>query len=495
MSQQNLDLSLEFHDSKSSGSNLSNFNDLRSPHRRIIDIRNLTRMLLLLNIDLLAIILGWYLTKTIFTKFFLVSGEQLNLEIDTLLFPIIFLNIILLTVFEGYKRGEKSRKSINYVRAISVTCISLMPTIIHQYEINSFHHVLLAFFVTFFLIILFLVNSFRYVFFSLLLYLRCRFISLRVKVCLIGEQKDIEKAVCLINKSKEFKVYSWLDISKFNTKEEVIDIINQLKISEVDEILVCSWDKVKNKRNLLLTLQCSSFYWRILEFTEYTVKSNLEFSCFEGIGAFKAKNYQSFGNFFRLKRTFDVVGSLLILILFGCPMLIIAMLIKLDSSGPILFKQTRIGLKGNKFQIWKFRTMIQNANFLQEQLENKNEFSGGILFKIKEDPRITKIGKYLRKWSLDELPQIFNILRGEMSLIGPRPLPERDVKRFTPEHYFRQEVLPGITGLWQVSGRSDTDSENMFYLDFEYIQNWSLTLDLKILLKTIRVVLNTKGAY
>ena len=118
-----------------------------------------------------------------------------------------------------------------------------------------------------------------------------------------------------------------------------------------------------------------------------------------------------------------------------------------------------------------------------------------MLFKIKDDPRITKVGKYLRKYSLDEFPQLFNVLRGEMSLVGPRPLPVRDVKRFSRQHYFRHEVIPGITGLWQVSGRSNTDSENVFNLDFEYIQNWSLTLDFKILLKTFKVIINNNGAY
>ena len=128
-------------------------------------------------------------------------------------------------------------------------------------------------------------------------------------------------------------------------------------------------------------------------------------------------------------------------------------------------------------------------------MANQNEVNGGVLFKIKDDPRITKIGKYLRKYSLDELPQLFNVLKGEMSLVGPRPLPVRDVQKFSPEYYLRHEVIPGITGLWQVSGRSDTDSENVFNLDFEYIQNWSLALDIQILFRTIQVVLNSKGAY
>ena len=138
--------------------------------------------------------------------------------------------------------------------------------------------------------------------------------------------------------------------------------------------------------------------------------------------------------------------------------------------------------------------MVKNASHIQQQLEDQNEIDGGILFKIKEDPRITKIGKFLRQSSLDELPQLFNVLKGEMSLVGPRPLPIRDLERCASEHFFRHEVLPGITGLWQVGGRSNTKSENLFILDFYYIQNWTLALDFHILLRTIGVVLWRKGA-
>ncbi|MGB5710603.1 MAG: sugar transferase, partial [Waterburya sp.] len=154
-----------------------------------------------------------------------------------------------------------------------------------------------------------------------------------------------------------------------------------------------------------------------------------------------------------------------------------------------------VGLKGHYFRVWKFRTMVENAHKLQRGLEAQNEIEGGILFKIREDPRITRVGRFLRRYSLDELPQLINVLRGEMSLVGPRPLPLRDVAKLSPYQLLRHEVLPGITGLWQVSGRSNTDSEEIFNLDFIYIQNWSLILDWQILLKTIQVVTSSKGAY
>jgi lipopolysaccharide/colanic/teichoic acid biosynthesis glycosyltransferase len=140
--------------------------------------------------------------------------------------------------------------------------------------------------------------------------------------------------------------------------------------------------------------------------------------------------------------------------------------------------------------------MVINADQLMKELEAKNEIKGGILFKMKDDPRITKVGKVLRQYSLDELPQLINVLRGQMSLVGPRPLPLRDVEGFAAHHFARQNVLPGITGLWQVSGRSDIiDFENAFRLDVMYINNWSLLLDFQILWKTVQVVLKRKGAY
>ncbi len=196
------------------------------------------------------------------------------------------------------------------------------------------------------------------------------------------------------------------------------------------------------------------------------------------------------------KRYFDFCCSIVLLFLL-CPVcLAIALLIKLDSPGGVFFKQDRIGLDCRKFKIWKFRTMVANAEKLQATLEAKNEMKDGVLFKMKDDPRVTRVGKFLRRYSLDELPQLFNVFLGEMSLVGPRPLPIRDVEKFKTKHFIRQEVIPGITGLWQVSGRSNIDNfEDVVKLDIAYIENWSFWLDLKILLATVRVTLKKTGAY
>ncbi len=202
------------------------------------------------------------------------------------------------------------------------------------------------------------------------------------------------------------------------------------------------------------------------------------------------------GSSFCVKRSIDLCCSIILLIIILPVYLVIALLIKLDSSGVVFFKQERIGLHGQKFKIWKFRTMVSNAEEMQKDLEAKNEIKDGILFKMKDDPRITRVGKFLRAYSLDELPQLLNVIIGQMSLVGPRPLPIRDVEKFQISHLIRQEVLPGITGLWQVSGRSNIDNfEDTVKLDIDYIENWSLLLDLTILFKTFKVVLLKTGAY
>jgi exopolysaccharide biosynthesis polyprenyl glycosylphosphotransferase len=195
-----------------------------------------------------------------------------------------------------------------------------------------------------------------------------------------------------------------------------------------------------------------------------------------------------------LKRAFDVVGSLLLILLFAPVMLLIALAVKLTSRGGVIYRSMRPGIGGEPFPCLKFRTMYDDAEYRQPELEKHNEM-GGAIFKIKGDPRVTPVGQFLRRWSLDELPQLFNVLRGHMSLVGPRPLPQRDFDRLADWHRKRYLVLPGITGLWQVSGRSELDFDELVRLDFLYLENWSVFLDLSILLKTIPAVIRAKGAW
>ena len=196
-----------------------------------------------------------------------------------------------------------------------------------------------------------------------------------------------------------------------------------------------------------------------------------------------------------MKHVMDFFGAAITLVLFSWVFALIALAIKLTSPGPVLFRQKRSGLNGASFTLYKFRTMITNAEQFKQELEAMNEMSGPV-FKVTNDPRVTPIGKFLRKFSLDELPQLWNVLRGEMSLVGPRPLPVDEVRRFNDlAHRRRLSVKPGITCLWQVQGRNKiSDFKEWVRLDLEYIDNWSLWLDIKILIRTIPAVFITTGA-
>jgi exopolysaccharide biosynthesis polyprenyl glycosylphosphotransferase len=195
-----------------------------------------------------------------------------------------------------------------------------------------------------------------------------------------------------------------------------------------------------------------------------------------------------------VKRGFDLLLSTLVLVL-GLPLwLLLAAAVKLDSRGPVFFVDDRIGVGEREFGMLKFRTMVADAPHRQPALEAENE-AGGALFKIREDPRVTRVGRLLRRFSLDEIPQVANVLKGEMSLVGPRPLPLRDYRMLEDWHRARYRVLPGMTGLWQISGRSGLSFDDLVRLDFTYLENWSIWLDISILVKTIPAVITRRGAF
>jgi exopolysaccharide biosynthesis polyprenyl glycosylphosphotransferase len=208
-----------------------------------------------------------------------------------------------------------------------------------------------------------------------------------------------------------------------------------------------------------------------------------------------------------LKRVMDIVGSIVGLMLFSPLMLFTAIAVKITSPGPIIFKQSRFGKKGIHFPLYKFRSMYSNGddqihreyvtNLIKGELKKINQGDEETpLYKMKSDPRVTPVGKIIREISIDELPQLFNVLRGEMSLVGPRPPIPYEVEKYESWHVRRiLEVKPGITGIWQVDGRSTTSFDEMVRLDLRYVQNWSLWLDVKILLKTVKAVIRPKGAH
>ncbi|QOR62935.1 exopolysaccharide biosynthesis polyprenyl glycosylphosphotransferase [Sulfurovum indicum] len=195
------------------------------------------------------------------------------------------------------------------------------------------------------------------------------------------------------------------------------------------------------------------------------------------------------------KRAVDIIVASIAILLLSPVMLTVAMLIKAESRGPVLFSQKRVGRDGKVFSMYKFRSMVQNAEALKKELAAANESKDGVIFKMKDDPRITKVGKFIRKWSIDELPQLFNVLKGDMSLVGPRPPVPSEVAEYSSEDLKRLHIVPGITCYWQVSGRSEIPFKQQVDLDKKYISTRSLWTDIKILFATIPAVLAQKGAY
>jgi exopolysaccharide biosynthesis polyprenyl glycosylphosphotransferase len=264
---------------------------------------------------------------------------------------------------------------------------------------------------------------------------------------------------------------------------------------EIDEVLITDPDFPQERALALIdTCHRHGVRVRVAPSTMEILMDRVEFVPGQTLPLFELKPPVFDGFDFVLKRAFDIVGSTLLL-LFMAPMFgVIALAIKATSRGPVIYRSLRPGIGGASFACFKFRTMYENADRLQEELEGDNEQEGA-LFKIREDPRVTSAGRFLRRWSLDELPQLFNVLRGEMSLVGPRPLPQRDYERLEDWHRKRYLVLPGMTGLWQVSGRSELDFDELVRLDFLYLERWSIFLDLSILLKTIPAVIRAHGAW
>ena len=208
----------------------------------------------------------------------------------------------------------------------------------------------------------------------------------------------------------------------------------------------------------------------------------------------KFENKQNLRVYEICKRTIDIIGAGLGLILLSPIIAIVACAVKFTSKGPIFFSQKRVGKNGELFEMYKFRSMVVNAEELKEKLEEQNEMSGP-MFKIKDDPRVTKVGKFIRKTSIDELPQLWNILKGDMSLVGPRPSLPKEVEQFDNWMFKRLSVRPGLTCYWQVSGRNNIDFEDWMKLDVKYVDERNFWIDIKLIFKTVFVLFGDKNAH
>ncbi len=276
---------------------------------------------------------------------------------------------------------------------------------------------------------------------------------------------------------------------------QIADLPQIVNDQDVDELIVAEADF--DDRQLLDLVDLAhrrGVRVRLAPTTTELLTQRADYIPGQGVPLFELRPPAFVGTDWMLKRTFDIVVSAVIVIL-GFPLWIaIAAAIKLNSRGPVLYRDTRVGLNEREFEMVKFRTMRADAAELQEELEEANEAKGA-LFKLRDDPRVTRVGAFLRRFSLDEVPQVINVLRGEMSLVGPRPLPTRDYRLLESWHRKRYLVLPGMTGLWQIAGRSDLEFDDLVRLDFYYLENWSIWLDISILLRTIPAVAAGKGAY
>ena len=467
--------------------------DLRSPGYLKLAEKELSyrlKIIILFVLDSLALWLGWLAAFNYGRQNFNFNFIGQNTEIFSLFLTVLGFMVFLFSAYDLYRKGDKSRNLSSPIKAVFLAHVAIAPIILRFYESQIIYQLVIASVLTV-LLVTFQRLSLNWVW----SYVRQKYYPLRQKILLIGNPNELKSSRSLLESSEVYLIAGEIDLSQFDDDEALYQALDTINYKELDEVFICSWEAVKGAASLYWKLRTIGVNWRILPINIKLPERQAEIATIVGVPTIRFAQSAIVGIDFFSKRVFDVVVSSLLLAIIGLPLLVIALLIKLDSPGSILYRQTRVGLKGNHFKICKFRTMVENASELQQKLEAQNEIQGGILFKIKDDPRITRIGKFLRRYSLDELPQLLNVLRGEMSLVGPRPLPVRDVAKFSRDHFFRQEVLPGITGLWQVSGRSDTGSDGVFDLDFEYIKNWSLALDFKILLQTVQVVFLAKGAY
>jgi exopolysaccharide biosynthesis polyprenyl glycosylphosphotransferase len=273
------------------------------------------------------------------------------------------------------------------------------------------------------------------------------------------------------------------------------DMAQVLRDQRPDELIVSSVDIGEEE---LLNLVEEAHRWavqvRIAPTTTELLTQRGEYVAGQGVPLFELRPPVFAGLDWAIKRAFDAVVSAVMISVAAPIWAVIALAVKLDSPGPVFYRDRRVGLSEREFGMFKFRSMYADAGARQAGLEQANEASGP-LFKIKDDPRVTRVGRILRRYSIDEFPQILNVLRGEMSLVGPRPLPLRDYVQLEDWHRKRYLVLPGMTGLWQVSGRINLSFDDLVRLDFYYLENWSIWLDISILAKTLPAVLARRGAY
>ena len=320
-----------------------------------------------------------------------------------------------------------------------------------------------------------------------------------IHVLFIGDSRTLERYLYFIDKTSiRLKVVKSMDYNdpSLETPEAFSRMLMDISVNEVQfDVSLEKGSKSANMQALLETCENMGITARIiLDGFDLPISKRY----LSSVGTYPVITYHSVSldkpQLF-VKSVIDVAGAIFGVLILSPIFIITAIAIKLDSPGPVFFKQKRVGINGNVFNIYKFRSMYIDAEARKQELMAQNKIKGGLMFKIDNDPRITKIGKYIRKTSIDELPQLFNVLKREMSMVGTRPPTVDEARKYNPEHWRRISILPGITGMWQVNGRSQIlDFEDVVTLDKKYIDEWSLPLDIKLMFQTIKVVFTTQGA-
>jgi exopolysaccharide biosynthesis polyprenyl glycosylphosphotransferase len=420
-------------------------------------------------------------------------GQMWDLALDYL--PLGGLVMLLLFARSGLYRARAQRPGVQRVIAslFQTTLVVLLYAVLEGESFQSYY-----IFYGSLLFALIYVSAFRWGFEKLSGAI-LRAAGYRRRAVLVGSGSNIQAVSHALRDSREIEPYGFVARTPVALMEGLRDFrsLEQLErhFDAIDEVLIADAD-FPEEEAVELVDRChrQGVRVRVAPSTMEILMERVEYVPGQALPLFELKPPVFEGVDFALKRTFDLVGAALLVLVLSPVMIAAAAAIKLTSRGPVLYRSARPGIGGKSFACLKFRTMVAGAEGLQERLEEHNEMDG-VLFKMRDDPRVTAVGRFLRVWSLDELPQLFNVLRGEMSLVGPRPLPKRDYDRLEDWHRKRYLVLPGMTGLWQVSGRSELDFDELVKLDFLYLERWSVFLDLTIMLKTIPAVFRARGAW
>lgn len=398
-----------------------------------------------------------------------------------------FLTICIITyIFNGYYKNQILNfydEIINNIKTtITLTILLFAVSFFYRsYEYSRIFFLLLSF-------INFILLCFWHILINFLYSKYTKYIFGKPRIGIICSPDKKSKIIKLLKKDKSTKKFFLLD---FKTKQDILNFLSSRKITEI----IISYDLFVSEtfQQIMPEVIYQGISVKILvtlpiKLSEVLIDSSL------GIPVISLTPLSMVGFNFFLKRTIDIFFSILVFSILLIPLIFIALIIKIDSEGPVFYIHKRVGANGKVFNCIKFRTMFKDAHKMWWSLL-KNSDRGDKVFKIKNDPRVTKFGRFLRKYSIDEIPQFFNVLKGDMSIVGPRPQIVEETIFYDNYSKRRLMILPGITGLWQISGRADLGLEEMIDLDLFYIENWSLGLDLEIMIKTLFAILSKKGAY